>query len=86
LILAIPELVSGMLNRHGTFEDSSMEAWLLMLFLERVGQETIVEQLGSINKLNEGARLASPRQLRCDSYTTLNNDDRLVHVSSKRNT
>jgi hypothetical protein len=33
-------------------EDSSIEAWLLMLFLERVGQETIFEQLGAINKLN----------------------------------
>jgi hypothetical protein len=62
-------------------EDSSIDAWLLMLFLERVGQESICEQLGSINKLNEGAK---PPQLRCDSCTTLNNDDRFVHVSSKR--
>jgi hypothetical protein len=26
-------------------KDSSIEAWFLMLFLERVGQETIFEQL-----------------------------------------
>jgi hypothetical protein len=77
-------------------EDSSIEDWPPLLFLERVGKETIFEQLGSINKLNEGARPPStpltthkwegvlPPQLRCDSCTTLNNDDRFVHVSSKR--